>query len=126
MTCPRALIAEALALHWDELPRVMVRVQCQLEDTERVRDHLAIGMNRHGQRRALAARPHVDRADPLHVVHDAVGRHRLEPLVLVLLAVQDEIAARRIEAGPEIFPPLCPSAAAGSRREDTPPWGLGG
>src|SRR5213080_2616520 len=97
-----APIRERLAGHGHELPGVVVGVQRELEDTEGVRDHLAVGMYGHRHRGALAAGAHVDRAEPAQGVEHTVRRHEREPFVLMLLPVQDEIRVRRVEANADL------------------------
>src|SRR5438128_12656706 len=99
-----ARVGEAVAGDGDALPGIPPRAERERQHAERDGPHLAVhanGVARYG--RALTARPGDDLANAACQVHHAVGSHRLEALVLVIVAVDLQLRARVVEIDPCLF-----------------------
>src|SRR5207253_10120060 len=94
----RAGVGERLTGDRDVLPGVGPGTERQLEDAERAGAHLAVQRRRRaGGPGALTARAHDKLADPERRVGHAVGRLRREPLVQVLMPIEDEVGPARLQ-----------------------------
>src|SRR5437660_6438426 len=99
----RAGVGERLTGDRDVLPGVGPGTERQLEDAERAGAHLAVQRRRRaGGPGALTARAHDKLADPERRVGHAVGRLRREPLVQVLMPIEDEVGPGRVQARPQL------------------------
>src|SRR5437763_4495352 len=100
---PRALVREGLAGDRQELPAVAGRRQRQVEDAVGlVVLLLAVRQECRAEKPvASTARPHDELADPMVGVSGPVGLLRREPLVVVLVAAEDQGRAPVVEGVPE-------------------------
>src|SRR5919108_3050330 len=104
VTCSRTGIAVIGAGNRQELPVVSGCFERELEDAEHSRSRFTVRVNAHGEvLDALAARADVEFANAARGVDDAVGRHRLEALVILLLAVYHHVHAGGVESAPDRF-----------------------
>src|SRR6266699_7351379 len=96
-----AVVGEGVAGRRDEVPDVAVRSQRQLQDTIRVGDRFRIRRDGGRHARRIATGPRIERAKTARRVQIGARVLWRKALVVVLLAVQDNLCVRVIQINPE-------------------------
>src|SRR4051794_7473916 len=99
--CPGAGVREGRPCYRDELPVVRAGMERQLQDAERrgIPD-CAVGDDAREGPEVVAARSDDELPDSRRI-RDAARVLRREPLVVVVVAVEDDVGARGVEVAPE-------------------------
>src|SRR5439155_26081747 len=101
MACAGPAVAEARPRDRYKLPIVAARLERQLEDAEYRGVRFAVRVNHREVVDALAASSDVEFADAVGRIELTGGLHRGKPLVFVLLAVEHDVDAGRLENVPD-------------------------
>ena len=107
MTAARATVGERATRCGDEAPAVALWLEVELQDPEaRVAADLAVGLDGAELAQACPAGADHELPDALHRVRPAIGVLRSKALVVVVVAVEDDLGAGPVQGIPDGVEPL--------------------
>src|ERR687888_1611691 len=101
MTVAGTGIGKPPARSGDELPIVAVRLERELEDAVHGGARRTVWMNYLKLVQPESTGADVELGNAVCLINGAIRRHGLEALVIVLLSVQDDVHARRVQGIPD-------------------------